>query len=92
MESLREVPLLLVFREARVYLKVGAAVLLLAFAVVFVLANLGNKAEVWFGKQFSDVASSWLVICSAVGGIVVWQLLRWLSSLPRQWRSVRERR
>ena len=79
-----------VLGKAKVYLKTGAAVLLLAFALVFILANRGNTANVWFCRQFSGVSAVWLVLFSAIGGIILWWLLKWFSALLGQWRSLRQ--
>ena len=79
----------LVFGRMRVYLKAAVAALLLLFSIVFLLANYGNRADVWFVRQFQGVATAWVVLLSGVAGVLFWKTLWWLASLPGQIRQLK---
>lgn len=83
----------LVFRQMGVYLKALVGAVIAVFLLVFFLANRGNKTELWLFSQFTGdrrVPTGLVVFGSLVAGVLLWWLLRWMVTLPRQWRSVRQ--
>jgi uncharacterized integral membrane protein len=82
----------LVFRQAGVYLKTLAGVVIAVFMLVFFLANRGNKTDLWLFSQFTGdrrVPTGLVVFGSLVAGVLLWWLSRWMLGLPGQWRSIR---
>lgn len=84
----------LVFRQMGVYLKTLVSVVILVFLLVFYVSNRGNRTDIWVFQQFvgpqKNVPTNAVVFASLIAGVLCWWLVRWMVTLPGQWRTLRQ--
>lgn len=74
------------------YFKLGLVAGIGVFLLVVILANRENKTDVWFGAQFEQVSTLWLIAVTAGASIVGFWVLTRIRGLIKSVRSQRAQR
>lgn len=74
------------------YTKLGLTAAAGVFLLVIILANRGNKTDVWFGAQFEQVPTLWLMAVTAGLSILAFWVLTRIRGVVKAIRAQRAAR
>jgi len=66
----------LAFDKVKVYFKLAVMIAAALLVVIVIWYNRRHEVDVWFFGTIEDVNVLWLMLCTAVGTVVFWRLVR----------------
>ena len=79
----------LALKRFKVYLRLGAIIVVVLIALLIIFMNRNHKADIWFFGYYPQINVIWLILVTAVVSVIGWWVVSKIIQVIREVRQVR---